>query len=54
MEEELCSIRIVKDNNEFVAYIQDYSGTRECCRSEVLEEVVSQLNEEVLDQFDLA
>lgn len=54
MEEELCSIRIVKDNNDFVAYIQDYSGTRECCRSEILEEVVSQLNDEILEQFDIA
>ncbi|MGI5965156.1 MAG: hypothetical protein ACOX8L_04830 [Candidatus Methanomethylophilaceae archaeon] len=50
MEEVLCNVEFVKENNDFVARIQsDLGGTREFKASafeEVLEQVVIELQEE--------
>lgn len=50
MEEILCNVELVKENNDFVARIQsDLGGTREYKSSnfeEVLEQLVIDLQEE--------
>ncbi|AGI47053.1 hypothetical protein TALC_00038 [Thermoplasmatales archaeon BRNA1] len=54
MEEHLCNVEIVKDNNNFVARIQsDFGGTREY-KSNNFEEVLEQLYSDLQEEFDLA
>lgn len=52
MEEELCTIEILKDNNDFIAKVKsDLGGTREF-RSSYIEDVVDQLCDELKDEFE--
>jgi hypothetical protein len=50
MEEVLCNVELVKENNDFVIRIQsDLGGVREyksCAFEEVLEQLVQDLQEE--------
>lgn len=53
MEEEvLCSVELVKDNNDFLAKIQsEYGGVREY-RSSNFEEVLEQLIQDLQEEFE--
>jgi len=54
MEEVLCNIEIVKENDVFVARIQsDYGGNREY-KSKNFEEVLEQMAMELQEEFDIA
>ena len=54
MEDVLCNIEIVKDNDNFVARIQsDYGGNREY-KSKNFEEVIEQMAMELQEEFDSA
>ena len=51
MEEVLCSIEIIKENNDFIAKIQsDLGGNREY-RSQLFEDVLDQFFLEVHDEL---
>ncbi len=52
MEEPLCNIEIVKENNDFVIRIQsDLGGVREY-KSNSFEEVLEQLVQDLQEEFD--
>ncbi len=52
MEEILCSIEIIKENNDFVARVQsDFSGNREY-RSKQFEDVVEQFTMDLQEEFE--
>lgn len=52
MEEVLCSIEIIKDNNDFVARIQsDLGGIREY-RSSNFEDVLDQFVIDLQEEFE--
>jgi len=52
MEEVLCSIEIVKENNDFVAKIQsDLGGNREY-RSPLYEDVLEQFVLDLQEEFE--
>ena len=52
MEEFLCSIELVKDNNEFIARIQsDFGGVREY-KSKEIESVIEQFVMDIQDEFE--
>ena len=52
MEEVLCSIEIIKENNDFVAKIQsDLGGIREY-RSAYFEDVLDQLVIDLQEEFE--
>ena len=52
MEDVLCNITIVKENEYFVAHIEsDYGGSRDF-KSKNFEEVLEQVNTELTDEFD--
>ena len=52
MEEVLCSIEIIKENNDFIAKIQsDLGGVREY-RSSSFEEVLEQLMQDLQEEFE--
>ncbi len=52
MEEVLCNIEIIKENNDFVAKIQsDLGGIREY-RSPNVEDVIEQFVMDLQDEFD--
>lgn len=54
MEDVLCNVEIVKDNNTFIARIQSaYGGTREY-KSPNFEEVLEQLTMDLQEDFDNA
>ena len=54
MEEDLCNVEIVKDNNNFVARIQsDLGGMREY-KSSNFEEVLEQMTMDLQEEFELA
>jgi len=54
MEEVLCNVEIVKDNNNFVARIQsDLGGMREY-KSSNFEEVLEQMTMDLQEEFELA
>ena len=54
MEEILCNVEIVKDNNNFVARIQsDLGGMREY-KSSNFEEVLEQMTMDLQEEFELA
>lgn len=54
MEEVLCNIEIVKDNNNFIAKIQsDIGGMREY-KSQNFEEVLEQMTMDLQEEFELA
>lgn len=52
MEELLCSIEIVKENNEYVAKFQSDLGSGRECRSADLENLLGMLFEDILEEFD--
>lgn len=52
IEEELCNVEIVRDNNDFVIKIQsDLGGVREY-RSSSFEEVLEQLMQDLQEEFE--
>lgn len=52
MEEELCSIEILKDNNDFIARIKsDLGGSREY-RSQYFEDVLEQFVMDLQEEFE--
>ena len=52
MEEVLCNVELVKENNDFVVKIQsDLGGIREY-RSVQFEEVLEQLVQDMQEEFD--
>ena len=54
MEEILCNVEIVKDNNNFIARIQsDIGGMREY-KSSNFEEVLEQMTMDLQEEFELA
>jgi len=54
MEESLCNVKVMKDNNNFVARIQsDFGGTREY-KSSNFEEVLEQIYSDLQEEFDQA
>ena len=54
MEDVLCNIELVKDNNYFIARIQsEYNGTREY-KSSNIEEVLEQMTMDLQEEFDSA
>jgi hypothetical protein len=54
MEEILCNVEIVKDNNNFIARIQsDLGGMREY-KSSNFEEVLEQMTMDLQEEFELA
>ena len=54
MEEILCNVEIVKDNNNFIARIQsDLGGLREY-KSSNFEEVLEQMTMDLQEEFELA
>lgn len=54
MEEVLCNVELVKDNNNFIARIQsDFSGMREY-KSTNFEEVLEQMTMDLQEEFDSA
>ncbi len=54
MEEILCNVEIVKDNNNFIARIQsDLGGMREY-KSSNFEEVLEQMTVDLQEEFELA
>lgn len=54
MEEVLCNVEIVKENNNFVARIQsDLGGMREY-KSSNFEEVLEQMTMDLQEEFELA
>ena len=54
MEEILCNVEIVKDNNNFIARIQsDIGGMREY-KSANFEEVLEQMTMDLQEEFELA
>ena len=54
MEDVLCNIELVKDNNYFIARIQsEYNGTREY-KSSNSEEVLEQMTMDLQEEFDSA
>lgn len=54
VEEPLCSIEILKDNNNFVARIQsEYGGNREY-KSSNFEEVLEQMTMDLQEEFESA
>jgi hypothetical protein len=54
MEEVLCNIEIIKDNNNFVAKIQsDIGGMREY-KSSNFEEVLEQMTMDLQEEFEIA
>ncbi len=54
MEEVLCNVELVKDNNNFIARIQsDFGGMREY-ESTNFEEVLEQMTMDLQEEFDSA
>ena len=54
MEEILCNVEIVMDNNNFIARIQsDLGGMREY-KSSNFEEVLEQMTMDLQEEFELA
>lgn len=54
MEEVLCNIEIIKDNNNFIAKIQsDIGGMREY-KSSNFEEVLEQMTMDLQEEFEQA
>lgn len=52
MEDVLCNIELVKDNNNFIVRIQsEYGGTREY-KSSNIEEVLEQMTMDLQEEFD--
>ena len=52
MEEVLCNIEIVKENNMFIAKIDsDYGGSREY-KSGNIEDVIEQFVMDIQDEFE--
>ena len=52
MEEVLCSIEIIKENNDFIAKIQsDLGGNREY-RSQLFEDVLDQFVMDLQEEFE--
>lgn len=52
MEEVLCNIEIVKENNTFIARIEsDYGGSREY-KSGNIEDVIEQFVMDIQDEFE--
>ncbi len=52
MEEVLCSIEIVKENNKYIARIEsDYGGSREYTSSNI-EDVIEQFVIDIQDEFE--
>ncbi|MBR2255347.1 MAG: hypothetical protein IJ856_06020 [Candidatus Methanomethylophilaceae archaeon] len=52
MEEILCNVELVKENNDFVAKIQsDLGGVREY-RSTQFEEILEQLMQDLQEEFE--
>ena len=54
MEEVLCNVELVKDNNNFIARIQsDFGGMREY-KFTNFEEVLEQMTMDLQEEFDSA
>ncbi len=54
MEDVLCNIEIVKENDNFIARVQsDYGGSREF-KSKNFEDVLEQMMMELQEEFDSA
>lgn len=54
MEEVLCNVELVKNNNNFTARIQsDFGGNREY-KSQNVEEVLEQVMMDLQEEFDSA
>ena len=54
MEEILCNVELVKENNDFVVRIQsDLGGMREY-KSSNFEEVLEQMTMDLQEEFELA
>ena len=52
MEEILCNVELVKENNDFVVKIQsDLGGVREY-RSTIFEEVLDQMVQDMSEEFE--
>ena len=52
MEEELCSIEILKENNEYIARIRsDLGGSREY-KSQYFEDVLEQFVMDIQEEFE--
>ena len=52
MEEELCTVEIFKDNNNYVARIKsDLGGSREY-KSQYFEDVLEQFVMDIQEEFD--
>lgn len=51
MEEELCDVKIVKENNKFIISIHSQFGDREY-RSAVFEEVLDQMVQDLQEEFE--
>lgn len=54
MEEVLCNIEIIKDNNNFVAKIQSSIGGMREYKSSNFEEVLEQMTMDLQEEFELA
>ena len=54
MEEILCNVEIVKDNNNFIARIQSALGGMREYKSSNFEEVLEQMTMDLQEEFELA
>ena len=52
MEEVLCNIEIIKENNDFVVRVQSAFGGVRNYRSDVFEDVFEQFMMDVQEEFD--
>ena len=51
MEEVLCSIEIIKENNDFIAKIQSDLGGKREHRSQLFEDVLDQFVMDLQEEF---
>ena len=54
MEEVLCNVELVKDNNNFIARIQSAFGGMREYKSTNFEEVLEQMTMDLQEEFDSA
>jgi hypothetical protein len=52
MEEDLCTIEIIKDNNDYVAMVTSEMGGKRDYRSQSFEEVLDQLRDDLMGEFE--
>ncbi|NLK26261.1 MAG: hypothetical protein GX307_06790 [Euryarchaeota archaeon] len=54
MEETLCNVEFIKDNNEYIAKVQSEIGGLREYRSSALEEVLEQVIIDLQEEFETA